>query len=148
MPKKKFISPICNALALTALLATPGIAHADQCSDIDTSDKELEKKLMRLTLDHPVIMSSVVGCVEAAKSKNGQDRDITLGLCMATICIFAGQDSCGEVAMRILSLVFEKAAIEARRETLHCPKKTSTLDLGVFDEGRAPKVTIRVPATT
>lgn len=145
MYKKKFTSPISNVLVLAALLATPGIAHADNCSDIDASEKKLEKKLMRLTLDHPVIMASVVGCVETAKSKSGQDRDITLGLCMATICIFAGQDSCGDVAKRILNLVFEKAALEALRETFHCHKKTSALDLGMFSDGRAHEVTIRVP---
>lgn len=110
------------ALALSALLTAPTVAHADAgvCEALQQEEEALERRLQRLSFDHPVVTAGVVACIDLADSGTDEERALKLGLCALTVCGLAGDETCTDVATRIGQIVLEEAAIVARRELAHC----------------------------
>jgi len=122
---KNILSSISGPLALAALLVVPGAARADICTDLDNDEQAVKRKLARLAFDHPVVTAGVAACAKAAQSEPKEDQALTMGLCVIALCLFAGEETCDDVAGRSLNLILEEAAIEIRRDMAHCGDETT-----------------------
>lgn len=110
---KSVISSTFMAATLIATLTSPTLARASSCDEVKERKQRIAKELVKLTKDHPGVMLGVAACVEAAESRPEDERAATMGICVAGVCLFAGEASCGDVARRGLHFILEEAALRS-----------------------------------